>query len=426
MYQKLHRRLTLLFTGIAGAILIGMSISYLYMSEHELEENYFLTFSSNVSSLISTLEQQDTITWEWISKTSSNQNFLLAFYDNDAPLFYNRIVLSENELVLMEEAKTYIETVYPILKNGSDYSAVHQELSWTSPDKKRYHAAMIKLHKNSDILIVIVLSSNQFLDGQIQTQRLRFLFLNIAGIFILLLFSWHYTGKLLAPIIEARQKQTAFVAAASHELRTPIAVISSAISAARAAQELQKERFIHIIEEESRRLSTLTEDLLLLNRADTGEFLLQLQPVELDTLLLNIFESFELLAKEHNITLKIELPEEPLPCCRCDKGRIEQVLGILISNSLSYGTAGGYTKLAVSYNKSMFWITVEDNGIGIADKDKPHIFDRFYRADKSRSGKEHFGLGLCIAKEIIDAHNGTIKVTDTPMGGTRFFILLKA
>ena len=164
----------------------------------------------------------------------------------------------------------------------------------------------------------------------------------------------------------------------------------------------------------------------MLNRADTGEFLLQLQPVELDTLLLNIFESFELLAKEHNITLKIELPEDPLPCCRCDKGRIEQVLGILISNSLSYGPAGGYTKLAVSYNKSMFWITVEDNGIGIADKDKPHIFDRFYRADKSRSGKEHFGLGLCIAKEIIDAHNGTIKVTDTPMGGTRFFILLKA
>ena len=69
---------------------------------------------------------------------------------------------------------------------------------------------------------------------------------------------------------------------------------------------------------------------------------------------------------------------------------------------------------------------VEDNGIGISDSDKLHIFDRFYRIDKSRTDKNHFGLGLSIAKEIIDAHNGKILVTDTPGGGTRFFIVLNA
>ena len=81
--------------------------------------------------------------------------------------------------------------------------------------------------------------------------------------------------------------------------------------------------------------------------------------------------------------------------------------------------------MTLSYDKSMFWIMVEDNGIGIEEKDKPFIFERFYRADKSRSAKEHFGLGLCIAQEIITAHGGKIAVTDTPGGGARFFILLR-
>ena len=169
----------------------------------------------------------------------------------------------------------------------------------------------------------------------------------------------------------------------------------------------------------------MADDLLLLNHADTERFELELEPVELDTLLLNTYEAFEPLARQHHISLQISLPEEPLPRCSCDSRRIQQALSILISNSFSYGTPGGYTKLTLSYDKSMFWIMVEDNGIGIEEKDKPFIFERFYRADKSRSAKEHFGLGLCIAQEIITAHGGKIAVTDTPGGGARFFILLR-
>lgn len=424
MYKKLHRRLTLFFTGIAGAILIAMSVGYLYMSENELTHNHALIFSSSVNTLLFGLEQQDNLTWEWLSKTAANQHFILALYDNDTPIAYNRIVLSQEEIALTNEARAYALKQFPALENGSHYSAVHQEFSWDSSFGDPYYASIIKIRKNDGIISGIILSSKQTLTTQIQTQRIRFLVLNIVGIAILLLFSYYYTGRLLKPIIESRKKQTSFVAAASHELRTPIAVICSAISAAKAANDVQKEHFIHIIEEESLRLSTLVNDLLLLNRADTERFALDLQPVELDTLLLDVFETFEPLAKEHEITPKIELPEEPIPSCNCDAKRIEQTLGILISNALSYGKAGGYVKLAVSYDKSIFWITVEDNGIGISDQDKPFIFERFYRAESSRSSKEHFGLGLCIAHEIITAHGGKIIVTDTPGGGARFFILL--
>ena len=425
MYKKLHWHLTLLFTGIAGAILISMSVSYLYMSEKELQQNTFLTFTSQVTSLLSSLEQQTSLTWEWLSKASANQNLTLVLYDNDTPISYNRVVLSAEELALADEALVYGQKNYPTLDSGSSYSASHQEFTWTSVNGDTFFAGIFNIRKNSGILSGTILSSRQPMLHQIKRQRYRFLFLNIACIFILLLFSYYYTGKLLKPIIESRKKQTAFVASASHELRTPIAVICSAVSASKAANEVQKDHFLHIIEEESLRLSTLTDDLLLLNRADTERFELELKPVELDTLLLDTCETFEPMAKQYGMTLKTVLPEESLPCCTCDKKRIQQMLSVLISNAFSYGKPGGYVKLSLSFDKSMFWIMVEDNGIGIDDKDKPFIFDRFYRADKSRSGKEHFGLGLCIAQEIAVAHGGKIIVTDTPGGGARFFVLLR-
>ena len=425
MYKKLHRRLTLFFTGIAGLILIAMSICCLYLSEKELEENHFLTFCSNINALVSTLEQQNTLTWEWLQKTSASQNYILAFYDNDVPLSYNRTALSDEESALAGEAIAYAKRTFGLPQNGSDYHAAHLEFSYDSNGDDPYFTSVISIRKNSASLTGVILLSKLSYQRQILLQRVRFLMLNIIGICVLLLFSYHYTGKLLAPVIEARKKQSAFIAAASHELRTPVAVISSSISAAEAATQMQKEHFYDVAKEESLRLSTLVDDLLLLTRADTGRFSLNLSPTELDTLLLNTYEAFFALAGEHGISLKIVLPDDPLPRLNCDGERIGQVLTILISNALSYGKQDGYVKLSLSYKNRLFCLTVEDNGIGISDQDKPFIFERFYRADSSRSQKDHFGLGLCIAKEIVDAHGGTITVTDTPGGGARFFILLK-
>ncbi len=424
MYKKLHRRLTLLFTCVSGAILIAMSISYLYMSEREMKENHFLTFSSRVNSLISSLEQQDTLTWEWLVKTSANQDLILALYDNGLPIAYTRKVLSAQDLALTNEAKAYAKNAYPHLESGSFYSAAHQEFSFLSAENDSYHASILNMRKNQSILTGIVLFPVRSFLLRMQKQRLLFLLLNMAGIFLLLIFSWYFTGKLLTPIVEAREKQTNFVAAASHELRTPIAVIVSAISAAKTADSAKKAHFFRIIEDESIRLSTLADDLLLLNRSDTGRFHLNIAPTELDTLLLNVCESFEPLAKEHEISIKTELPDDAAPLCNCDRERIQQVLGILISNAISYGRPGGHIRLSLSYAKSLFRIMVEDDGVGIADQDKPFIFDRFYRSDKSRSAKNHFGLGLSIAKEITEEHGGKIMVADTPGGGARFFVLL--
>lgn len=429
MYKKLHRRLTLLFTALSGAVMIVLSAGYLFTSEKELAENSRLTFSSKAASFLSNLEWQDSLNWEWLFKNAAGQGFLLALYDNGIPVSYTREVLSDSERALAEAAKTYAGRAFPDLYNGPGPLALHREFFWKDPNRdgkqETYYGSFFCIPKNDGKLTGILLSSLAPLNRQILGQRLRIFLMNLAGLALLLAVTRFFIGKLLKPVVEARKKQAAFTAAASHELRTPVAVIRSAVSAAKAAGSDGQEHFFQIIEDETLRLSSLTDDLLLLNRSDSGRLSLSLHLRELDTLLLNTFESFEPLAKEREIKLKIQLPDEALAPCRCDGERIRQVLGILISNALSYGAPNGYVKLSLSYNRSFFQIGVEDNGPGIANEDKARIFDRFYRADASRSEKDHFGLGLSIAKEIIDAHGGKILVTDTPGGGTRFFVLLK-
>lgn len=171
-------------------------------------------------------------------------------------------------------------------------------------------------------------------------------------------------------------------------------------------------------------MSALVNDMLTLSGSDSQHFSVRMQPVEMDTLVINSYEAFEPLAKEKSITLSANLPETPLPLCSADPQRISQVISILIQNAISYTPELGKIELSLSYNKNHFYISVTDNGIGISDEDKKKIFDRFYRVEKSRSSKEHFGLGLSIAYEIVKAHGGSITVADAEGGGSIFTVVL--
>lgn len=183
-------------------------------------------------------------------------------------------------------------------------------------------------------------------------------------------------------------------------------------------------QFLNTIKHEGLRMSSLINDMLTLSESDQHQFWVQKMPVELDTLLINSYEAFQPLAKKKDVMLSIELPEDPLPVCFCDPDRIKQVFSILIHNAISYTPEKGKISLSLAYKKSNFYISVADNGIGIPDEDKSKIFDRFYRAEKSRSTKGHFGLGLSIAYEIINTHGGIITVEDAKGGGTIFTIVL--
>lgn len=435
MYQKVHLRLTLLCAGITAVIMIIMSLCYLYVSEKGLYRNQFQSFKNDINTITTNLEQQSVISMEWLSKMEAQGNYLFFVLDNGVPFLYNRLNdtdPSSSREVLLEECRAAYDAMFaatPSVQTSLSDLSYHFEYEFTSQSRNdRYFASVIHMGKSSSSLEIIVLSALTSLEHQIREQRIRFILIDIAAILLLTAFSWIFTGRLLHPIIENQQKQVQFVASASHELRTPLAVILSAAECLKTAPCEKQENFLKIIRQEGLRISALVDDMLTLSQSDNQHFSVRLKPTELDTLLMNAYETFEPLAKDKAITLSVRLPEEALPLCSADPERISQVISILLHNALSYTPERGHVILSVSHrkihDKDRFYLSVQDNGIGISEEDKKKIFDRFYRAEKSRSAKGHFGLGLSIAYEIVKSHGGSITVADAEGGGSIFTIIL--
>ena len=180
-------------------------------------------------------------------------------------------------------------------------------------------------------------------------------------------------------------------------------------------------------------MSYLVGDMLLLASADAGHWVIRMAPLDMDTLLIDMYERFEPLYQDKGVALHLELPQSSLPRINGDGKRLEQILSILLDNALRYTPKNGSVRLSacveqvshlLSGTKKSLCLTVSDQGCGIDDNAKKHIFDRFYQADSSRSDKQHYGLGLSIAKELVQKHGGTISVGDSPSGGACFMVCL--
>ena len=431
MFQKVHLRLTLLCTGITAIIMIIMSFCYLYVSETGLYRNQFQAFKNDMNTISTNLEQQTVISMEWLSKMEAQGNYLFFVLDNGTPFLFNQLndpkENSSRDLLLQESRDAYANQadLEVSTRTGVFTTISHCEYEFTSPSKEtKYYGSLISMGSPDSTLEVIVLSSLQNLENQIREQRLRFLLIDFAAVVLLGIFSWFFTGKLLKPIVENQKKQALFIASASHELRTPLSVILSAAECCKSAPPERRDGFLKTIYQEGLRVSLLVSDMLTLSQSDNQRFPIRMEPTELDTLLMNSYEAFRPLAQEKSISLSIELPEGALPVCPADPERISQVISILIHNAISYTPEHGKITLSVSKHKERFHISVTDNGIGISDEDKRKIFDRFYRVEKSRSTKDHFGLGLSIAYEIVKAHGGNIQVSDAVGGGSCFTVVL--
>lgn len=422
MFKKLHIQMTIFSTFITSIILIAMTLICFFISESSLRQNSYSTFSNNVGSCIAYLESQSILSHQWLSQAENNYGIKIEVRDNNKPLFYGKLNEKASDTELFEKAVSISREAYALdLENLASAKALTQSEQFQMDD---YYAATALIPKSNGTLSAIFLCPLDDLNSQLLFMRLAFAIAVFVAVLALFIFSWFFTRKMLFPIEKSRKSQTEFIASASHELRSPLAVIRSGISALEKASPQETAHFTAIIQKESDRMAHLVDDMLSLANADNHSWKMLPAPCELDTLLLETYEKYEPLARKKQLTLKIQLPDEPLDPCPCDSSRISQVLSILVDNAISYTPENGTILLSLSQKETTFLLSVADNGPGIPDSSKDSVFQRFYRADSSRNDKQHFGLGLSIAREILQLHHGTIRITDTPGGGATFLISL--
>jgi signal transduction histidine kinase len=208
----------------------------------------------------------------------------------------------------------------------------------------------------------------------------------------------------------------------AHELRTPLSVIRGQVEALQDGVFALSPENIAPIHDQTLLLGRLVEDLRDLALAEAGRLPLERAEVAVDKLVRRVVEAFQPRAREKGLALSAELPES-LPPALADAQRLEQVLGNLLSNALQHTPQGGAITVRAWGEPGWVSLAVQDNGAGIAAEDLPHIFERFYRSDKTRSrANGSTGLGLSIAKQLIEAHGGTIRVESTPGKGSTFTV----
>lgn len=218
-----------------------------------------------------------------------------------------------------------------------------------------------------------------------------------------------------------------FTADASHELKTPLAVLRADVERAMMESGHQTERMIALEEalQEVRRMTDLVESLLTLARADEGRFDLHREPVELGPLVQEVYETALILGEAQGIT--VNLPFTADVTVMGDRTRLRQLFLNLVTNAIKYTPAGGKVELGVGRHPDNVTFAVRDTGIGISAADFPHIFERFWRADRVRSRMSErggFGLGLAISQWIAQAHGGTLTASSRLGRGSLFTVTL--
>ena len=426
--KLLRKRLTALYTITTGTILLLVIIAILIFSVRDTQNAQLEQFLVIWNSLNSRFQSANAFSHSFLSQTESDYRMVIHIRENGVPFLYQgswnpdtkRNVLISRARILAEEEGVFMDQA-PVSStiNISSLMTIRGDYNDT------YYAMVLALPSKSGVRSLCVISYIPPARESLKEMIWYLCLLSVSGIGCLSLISWKFVGWSLKPVEESRKQQAQFIAAASHELRSPLAVLRSAVTTVISSPQ-QKDILLPLMNRECVRMSRLIDDMLLLASADAKTWSLHMEEVDMDTFLINLFETFQPTCREKNISFHLELPDNPLPKIWADQERIQQLLMVLLDNAKHYTPSGKSIYLCAKAQEKKHILTLEviDEGCGIPPESRPYIFDRFYQADSARSDKQHFGLGLSIAKELAELHHGSVNIFDGRDGGSCFVVTL--
>ena len=411
MLKKLHRQFVIVTVFLVGLILVGVmgvSLYSTYRNQRMMVDDALDRIIHNVNNASASGDTSVNL-----GKDNPRPNMLTAAVrvESDGTITGYTPTIAE----LSEDQLQY--TINEVLESGlSSGSSSDEHITWHST-------------RNADGTTTIALVETSIMDESFNRQLISTVFIVIGAMLILLLISWYLTKWMLKPVENAWCAQKRFVADASHELKTPLAVILANSQILQADDTIPKDarRWIDSTTDEAQQMSDLVNDLLTLARADeSGADVKKKMPketIDFSDLVDSAALEFDAVAFERGCELDSTI--EPGIKVQGDPSGLKRLTKILVDNATKYAPKSSTVTLRLASESGHAVLSVNNMGAPIDPEELPHLFERFYRSDKARTRETGgFGLGLAIAQSLTEAHGGTIGVTSDAEHGTTFTVRL--
>ena len=421
----LRRRLTLLFALLTAAVLAAALALTCRMAQNEAAAGADLVYAGIVSAVEDAVTANGLLRDSWLAGQESAGRVVIYIEDNGLPLAFPggwTPADGRDRLAALAKEQAAAAGLHAdwAQRQRVEFALVGDGLAGS------YHCtALVLPHARADgAAAVYLVRDTGALHARLQAMAWQYAGLWVLGAAVLAALCRWMVGLALRPTAQTLQKQREFIAAAGHELRSPLTVLKAALQAAQEPATADRAaQFLHSAVAETDRLARLTDDLLILAGGDAGVLQTELACLDADTFLIELYDRYAPVARAQGHTLTLRLPDAPLPALHADAARLEQLFAVLLHNAFEYAPAGTPVEITAALPpRGGLCVAVADHGPGVPDADKARIFDRFARGDPSRTDKAHFGLGLAVAAEIAALHGATLRVTDTPGGGATFVV----
>ena len=405
MLKRLRNRLTVLAACLTGSVVVAVCIISFILIRNQYANSRYTAFQLASESVLTQWELEGNISTEWLAANIEANVASVVLWENGLPM--------DHHLVDVETAQRLREAVPT---GESNERAIYYE-------DGSFICAWFDLSHGYGQREILVWQDTEPERDYFLKIGLVFSLIAVASLAVVTWLCYLVAGKAIVPVQEAMERQDRFVAAASHELRSPLTVLRTGFGVIKKSPE-QSERYLELMEGETSRMTRLVDELLVLAGGGSLRKNFRPRPIELDTVIIDFVDSMTPVAEKKGIFLEICLPEETIPAISADADRVKQILSILVDNALRYAPEKSTVHVSLEKQSKGCLLSVIDHGPGIPDSEKKKVFDRFYRGSQSRTDPNHFGLGLAVAQELAAIHGGDLRLTDTPGGGATFTVML--